>query len=236
MTRFESFTVQDATFRRIRSEQGEVIRKETRLHRILQTHWSDIARWIASYAHSISAAGIPVPKVVATAASHEGIVYQCEYLGPNLVQILDGEPLESLVTKESLLNQVFGILDKVRQAGLNLDPHIKNFVTRDEAVSYVDFTPPWVDDYHELRLSVASPAEREILIPFFQCMRPENLGYHFAADLLKMSETCREILPELYRKLLTRNLVEGNYESFMERVLWIKDSELRREREGVFLL
>lgn len=237
MDEFSRFSVNDAKFNRLTRDGRSCIRKETRLHRTLQSRWLSVFRLILQYAEDLRMAEVPIPEIVEASAVAEGIHFICEDRGPNIVQCLKSTEPEALLEETAVLDQTLEILKKAQKAGAYFDPHIKNFVVSDGKVYYVDFTPPWIGGYFDLRLSMASPAEREILTPFFECMNPKMLGYHFAADLIKMDPAYLRMLPTLHAKLAGKGLLQENdFDIFLKKAENIRLTELRREHEGVFLL
>jgi len=234
LTSLRQFSVLDSRFDCFEEGGVTLIRKETRLHRDLQRSSRDLDRLIRRYVGLLQEARVPLPAIVRSEAEGERLVYVCEYKGPNILQALEGLP--EILKDPALLPQIFSILQKAQESHLNFDPHIKNFVVDQGVVSYVDFTPPWLPEYYEIRLSVASSEEREILTPFYRCMEPENLGYHFCSDFLKMDAANLAFMPELYRLLEKKGLIQGDYKGFLGRCEQIKNDELRRERNGVYLL
>lgn len=236
MTNLNQYSFQDSKFKILDQNGQKVIQKETRLNPQLKTEWNKLFQQILNYVDTLKKADIPLPKIRETDANEERILFICDYKGPNILQSLDSSRPETLFDKPETLDQVLTILKKAQDSKIHFDPHIKNFVTDNDKVYYVDFTPPWNEDYFELRLSLGNKQDREILVPFFGCMHPDVLGYHFAADFMKMDNSYREIMPSLFAILKKKELVEGTFEEFIQKASEIIKKERLREKEGTFLL
>lgn len=236
MPNLEKFSVLDSRFERLMSDEGLLIRKETRLNPKLGPYYKELQRLTDQYVRLLQEARIPTPKVVRSEADEARLLFVCEYKGLNILEFLEKGGLEALLSRSELLNQILEIIRKAQRRALNFDPHIKNFVVDHKAVYYVDFTPPWLQEYYDLRLSVATKVEQEILLPFYRCMEPENLGFHFCSDFLKMDRSNISFMPELHQILRKREMISGDYGAFLGRCEQIMNDELRRERQGVYLL
>ena len=230
------FSFQSSRFKIEETHGRKLIHKETEINSLLAPSSQVLFGLIGSYQQEIQRCGIPLPQVLSSTSHPEKFLFVCAYEGPNVLQLLEGKPTAELLGQKEILNQVLDILKLAQGGNLYFDPHIKNFVFNGSQVFYVDFTPPWGKGYFDLRLSVAQPFEREILEPFFDCMRPETLGYHFAADFMKMSRAYLSIIPELYERMKEKNLVTGTYDHFLKIADSIMQRELKREREKVFLI
>lgn len=236
MTDLSQFSVQSAHFSILEKDGRKLILKETLLHDTIRQHWKPLYTQVLNYLGDLVRHGIPLPKVRETSASEKSLIFFCDYKGPNILQSLPISQPESLLNHPDLLEQVLVILKQAKDANLSLDPHIKNFVIQDGIVSYVDFTPPWTPEYFDLRLSIASSEEKEILIPFFGCMAPDVLGCHFVADFLKMNAAYQKIVPELYKLIVAHGLFDGSLEIFNQTAQEIITKERRREKMQIFLL
>ncbi len=236
MEELNRYSVQDSKFSTVHFEGRECIRKETRLNVHLGIHWCDLEKAIIHYVTKLTSAGIPVPEIYKSEANQERLIYICEFKGPNILQYMRKIAPNDLLPEKKVLDRIFSILRKAQNARLNFDPHIKNFVWNGVELAYVDFTPPWVDSYYDVRLSLACEHEKKILKDFFSCMEPQQLGYHFAADFLKMDPIYMSTMPRLFSILGEHNLIQGNFDAFVTRVNKIKEIEQQREREKLFLL
>jgi hypothetical protein len=236
MNDLSKFSVNDAHFSEIIAEGGKRIRKRIRLNPLFKPHGETIYRLILDYVDSLRKAGIPLPSIRESKASAEEISFLCDFNGPNILQTIDASRPESLFVEPALLDQVLSILKRAADAKIYFDPHIKNFVADQGKVFYVDFTPPFGQAYFDLRLSVADDHDRNILIPFFGCMHPEVLGYHFAADFMKLDSHYRKIMPRLFPLIKEKGLAADPFEDFIGKAEEIIQKERRREKERIFLL
>lgn len=236
MNDLSKFSVHDAHFSEIIAEGQRRIRKKIRLNPLFKPHGGTIYRLILEYVDSLRKAGIPLPSIRESDVNEEEISFVCDFNGPNILQLIDASRSESLFDEPSLLDQVLSILKRAADAKIHFDPHIKNFVVDQGKVFYVDFTPPFGQAYFDLRLSLADDHDRNILIPFFGCMHPEVLGYHFAADFMKLDSHYRKIMPRLFLLIREKGLAADPFEDFMEKAGEIIRKERHREKERVFLL
>ena len=144
--------------------------------------------------------------------------------------------IKNTLLNTDIFDQMFVIIEKAQHAKLHFDPHPKNYVVLDGNLSYVDFTPPWLEGYFNLRLSKAQGEEVKILQDFFGCMHFEELGFHLAGDLIKIDHDNYKNLPFLHQRLIERGLISKSYDEFITRAESIIEKEKRREKNNVFLL
>ncbi|MBI2668821.1 hypothetical protein HYX14_03180 [Candidatus Woesearchaeota archaeon] len=224
------YSVQKSSFRVFDQEGEKFIEKKIRLQ-ALKEHQHSIQGMIKTYAAKIREAGILFPRIVSV--DPDRCQYTCEYQGENLLQAC---PRPHDILENLNLDAILDILRLAQLRCLGLDPHIKNFVVGRSGVHYVDFSPPLIEDYFALRLSLCSPAEREILQVNFDYFKSPLLGYHFAGDLLKMDEQFYSEMPLLFERLARRKIVGENYADFLAKAEKIKEIERTRDRMGILLL
>lgn len=235
-TEFTQYSFQDSRFDIISDGKQKLIRKATNLNNTLAPHWNSIYTEVLQYFQTLVDLNMPIPSLIETTANANSFTFICSFQGDNVMNLLDPNKPQLLLEQEGMLKQVLDILKQAQEGNIYFDPHIKNFVIQNGTVHYVDFTPPWTKNYFDIRLSIANDKERNILIPFFDCMKPQTLGYHFAADFLKMSSQYQSIMPTLFDILSKTNLVEGTFENFLNIANDIMKKEKTRERENTFLL
>jgi len=236
MGNLEAFSVLDSKFDKLAGNQDGFISKTVNLNAELRPHREDVKKSILSYYDKLVAAGLPVPKIAEIQSDEKSFTFVCEYKGLNILQYLESESLGDTLKHPEIYNQIFAVFKKAKENLLYLDPHIKNFVIEEGQVSYVDFTPGWLPEYFDLRLSLASDKEQEILKSFFKCMHYDVLGYHFISDFFKMADENKVFAKEAYAVLKKTDLISGDYDSFFEKVELIKNNELARETENIYLL
>ena len=65
------------------------------------------------------------------------IIFICEYIGENILNMVKSDQLETTILSGSVYNQMVDILFKARSSKLYFDPHPKNFVLENNILSYV---------------------------------------------------------------------------------------------------
>jgi hypothetical protein len=124
------------------------------------------------------------------------------------------------------LSKAIKEIEKAVLNEVNLDPHIKNFVIENDEVSFVDFTPPYIDEFIDLRMSVALDSEKIIAKKNFEYFGPEYLYYHFVGDFFNVKKNISQtLLKEIY------NLIH----QFINQSKKIRSLEDKRMRNGIFL-
>ena len=94
-----------------------------------------------AYREQLTAAGVPMPGVAGSRVTDGAIVYLCEDGGLNLVERYE-HPEDLTGGHADVLASAVGIIKRAIDAGLAIDPHIKNFVGENADLAYVDFSPP----------------------------------------------------------------------------------------------
>jgi len=132
--------------------------------------------------------------------------------------------------------QLLAVLKIAQKSKIYFDPHPKNFVIKENILTYVDFTPPWIEPYFNIRILKADNDEKNILTDFFKCMHWNELGFHLAGDLLKIDNKNSENLIYIYNQLLDYKLIPKGYNSFVKHAKAIIQKEKIREEKNIFLL
>lgn len=167
-----------------------------------------VAALILDYRSRLLDAGIPMPDVVHWRIDGDAIVYRCEDGGANLVE-RHPDPAELVREDAPAVEAALAILRRASDAGLRIDPHVKNFVGEGAELRYVDFSPPLVSAYVEARCAAATPDEERILRENFLYFTPEHLPYHFAGDLLNVGPSAGALFPELHAMLDAAGMIAG---------------------------
>jgi len=230
------FSVLGTSIEIVNSNGDIIIKKETQLHESFKENEEDIFIMICQYIQKLKKAKISIPRILYKNCEKEKIIFHCEYAGENIVNKVKRSQIHDTINNTNIFEQIFEMLTKIQKAKIYFDPHPKNYVLLDGNISYVDFTPPWVKKYFILRLSYANKKEKKILKDFFGCMHYKEIGYHLAADILKVDQNNYDVLSLLYSKMKEIKIINNNYDKFVERVESIINKEKVREVENLYLL
>ena len=232
-----SLSVNDSSMQILSRGGKKSIKKITRLNKHFKTHVSTVFDYTLIYVEKLKDAGISLPEIYEAYFTEDELVFECEYVGENILNFLDPDNFEETIENRTIFPFILDCLKKAQNADINFDPHPKNYVLEEGVLTYVDFTPPWYDDYYSLRLeSSLDVTEKSVLAEFFDCFRPVNIGYHLAGDLLKMNPALEEKLPLLFEELLKEEIVSGDYLNFVTKAKEIKRREILREESNFYLL
>ena len=159
-----------------------------------------IKSWIDQYIKILINAGIPLPFIRNQDVIGSNIIYDCDFMGKNIVQLFS--PLESIIDNKVILDQIIQIINSAQKNKVYLDPHPKNFVVEGGKVSFVDFTPPYqIKEYRDHRLGLESnKLKKKFIDDNFKVFSPKNLFYHFIGDFLKISSSDNFII-SLYKMI-----------------------------------
>ena len=166
--------------------------------------------------------------------SGDTLSFTCRYHGKNFLQIAKN-PKELVGMLLPSTKKVVAILRKFQKAGICMDPHIKNFVIDEGEVYYVDFSPPYGPEYNKVVMSVTPDIHKDIVKKNLDCFEPDMLGFHFAGDLLKESDSYLEIMPEIYKMLVEEKVIDVDYREFLEKANEVKQIELDRVATGLHM-
>tara|TARA_Y100000590_G_C15663310_1_gene993513 strand:+ start:368 stop:1099 length:732 start_codon:yes stop_codon:yes gene_type:complete len=232
-----SFSVNDSSMEIIEDGLNRKIRKIIRLNESIKKEVSLVFKYTLNYIEQLKDAGIDLPKIYENYHTDEEIIFVCEYMGENITDYVQPNRFETTLKDENIFQYMFDCLKKAQNADINFDPHPKNYVLQDGIITYVDFTPPWHQNYYDLRISNSSnESEEKVMKEFFLCFHPNEIGYHFAGDLLKMHDNIYPMLPLLYKELSSRNIISSSYKDFISKAEMIKKRELAREENNIYLL
>ncbi len=231
------FSVHNTRVRKMVRDGKRVVEKTIRPNGSLPISLDELNEELAEYRERLLAAGIRMPKVTDSRVEDDCVVCLCEDGGENLV--------EQYETPEVLFHEhpdavaaAVGILRQAADAGLSIDPHIKNFVGDSGALLYVDFSPPLIESYIDARCSAAGSAEEErILRENFSYFTPDFLPYHFAGDLLNVGRSAGGLFPEARTALIEAGMLSGvSLESFVSWARSIRALEDLRLHKQIFMI
>jgi hypothetical protein len=230
------FSVNNTRIRRFTANGGPLVEKTISCNAPLPVTAAELKAEMDAYREQLTAAGIPMPRVAESHVTEESIVYLCEDGGPNLVERYE-QPELLTNGRTDVLTSAIGIIKRAIDAGLAIDPHIKNFVGEDADLAYVDFSPPLTMAYVEARCAVAKGAERDILRENFAYFTPYFLPYHFAGDFLNVDPAADRLFPALHSLLTDAGLLSGvPLAEFVSQARAIRSLEDRRLRERIYLI
>lgn len=230
------FSVNNTRIRRLTVGGEPLVEKTISRNVPLPVTSAELKAEMDSYREQLAAAGVPMPRVAHSRVTDDSIVYLCEDGGLNLVERY--EQPEALTNGHAdVLASAIGILKRAIDAGIAIDPHIKNFVGEDAELTYVDFSPPLTTAYVEARCSIARDDELAILRENFAYFTPYFLPYHFAGDFLNVDPTAERLFPALHALLTNAGLLSGvDLAEFVSRARAIRALEDRRLQEHIYLI
>ena len=230
------FSVHNTRIRRVTVNGEALVEKTISRNAPLDATLAELKAEMDTYREQLAAAGVPMPRVAESRVTGDSIVYLCEDGGMNLVQRYE-RPEMLANGSADVLTSAIGIIKRASDAGLAIDPHIKNFVGEDADLAYVDFSPPLTMAYVEARCAVAEDTERDILRENFAYFTPYFLPYHFAGDFLNVDSSADRLFPALHSLLTDTGLLSGvPLAEFASQARAIRALENRRLREGIYLI
>ena len=125
--------------------QGNKLIKKFKLKTIPEKYKNIVSYYIYQYHKKLNKIGVPVPALY----HRKNLKFTFENCGDSLIEILKNKSLKDEFIND-VLDQIVNILLKCSSNKVDLDPHIKNFTIKDDAVYYVDTFPPMIKDYVEL--------------------------------------------------------------------------------------
>lgn len=233
----DRFSVHNTRIRRRAVNGVSVVEKTIRPNVALPLSLAELAREMDAYREALTGAGVPMPAVSERWEDGAGgVVYLCEDGGANLVERYP-TPDPRVPAQADALAEAAAVIRRAVEAGLPLDPHVKNFVGEGGSLQYVDFSPPLTAAYVEARCSAAQGEERRILQENFSRFQPKFLPYHFAGDFLNVDPSAERIFLDLHAMLTESGLLEGvPFAEFAAQARAIRALEDLRLREGVYLI
>ncbi len=230
------FSVNNTRVRRLTVNGESLVEKTISRNAPLDVTSAELKAEMDSYRDQLTTAGVPMPRVVESQVTDDTIVYLCEDGGLNLVERYE-QPELLTNGRADVLTSALGIIKRAIEAGLAIDPHIKNFVGEDADLAYVDFSPPLTMAYVEARCAVARDTERDILRENFAYFTPYFLPYHFAGDFLNVDPSAERLFPALHALLTDTGLISDvPLAEFISQARAIRALEDRRLQERIYLI
>ena len=197
----------------------------------------ELIQLMLGYQDSLITAGVTMPEIVDIRVDNGCVVVLSEDGGPNLVDRYV-TPERFITAPEKPVAEIVAILKVVIDAGVSIDPHVKNFVGEPGKFLYVDMSPPLTEIYIAGRLSLAmGDRELQILKDNFAYFQPEYIPYHFAGDFLNVSPTAEDIFPAIYSVLCDQGLIEDvGLAKFTAKARGIRALEDLRLSKGFFMI
>jgi len=137
---------------------------------------------ISDYVDQLKYANIPIPKIYGSHVKENKLIYVCQDVGEN-------------IDWNNYIREMLNVLYKAKNNNVCIDPHPRNFMMdENKKIWYVDFTPPYSEDYFNARLDMAKSSEKKLLENHFSLFKPDNLIQHFIADIYKTNSKIEEII------------------------------------------
>ena len=190
-----------------------------------------LKRLVDQYILQLKTAGIPLPPVRSARISEDGLLYVCRYAGKNIVECFGADELFT-IGGHGMLEQITAVLANAITHNLCLDPHPKNFTWDGSTVNYVDFSPPYLPEYVNLRLQVALENECAIIQENFRYFSPPYLIAHFVGDFFNVYPNVADgFIAKSYDWFFKKELITSSYEEFRDlakRIRFLEDSRIER--------
>ena len=236
MSNANPFSVNNTLVRRVTVDGEPLVEKTIRRNAPLPVSHAELKAEMDVYRDQLAAAGVPMPRIADSRITDDSIIYLCEDGGLNLVERYE-HPEQLTNGHADVLASAIGILRHAIDAGVAIDPHIKNFVGDGTDLTYVDFSPPLTEAYVEARCSVARDEEQAILRENFAYFTPYFLPYHFAGDFLNVDRGAERLFPALHALLTDAGLLSGiQLDEFVSQAKAIRALEDRRLQERIYLI
>ena len=230
------FSVNNTRVRKLEANGQFLVEKTIRCNVQLPFSTEEIDGLVSMYRELLLSAGVKIPGVTDSKIVEDSIVYLCEDGGKNLVELCES-PDVLVKDYPEVVAAAISVLKQAADAGISIDPHIKNFVGEGTDLLYVDFSPPLVEPYINVRCSVASGAEEaRILRENFSYFAPKYLAYHFAGDFLDLDSSADRLFPELRALLIEGGLLpEVSTDEFAAKAHSIRALEDLRLQKQIFM-
>ena len=232
---FDKFSVIRSSFKIFEENNVKYILKEINPTTLCKMH-GKVRDFTLKYISRLKESGIPFPEIQESYVKDNKIFFVCVYKGENLFQLMAEEEPRNLIENKKILSQVVNIFKRAKKANLDIDPHPKNFVVENGKVYYVDFSPPYLEEYNKLIMDNIEEEHKDLVRKNFIAFSPSELGFHFAGDLLKENNKFEKIMPELYSYFKQQEIIDGSFKRFLKKANEIKEIELERIRRKVFLI
>lgn len=233
---FEKFSRTNSKFKLEIRDGNKTIVKEAQLNLFPINKINYLHQKINSYYETLSSV-ISMPKMIESKVKNEKIIFKVEFLGDgnNLFQLTENNPSELL--RKELISQIINIIKLIIKNKLFFDPHLKNFIVDKKGkVYYVDFSPPYSDNYNIKVLKYQKEENKKLVSDNLGFFSYEMVPFHFVADLIKSNSKFNKITKNLFEIFVEEKLINNNYDLFLEKINKIKKVELERENKEIFLI
>lgn len=193
-------------------------------------------KYLLDYVEQLEQAGIQLTPIKKSYIENNRVVFVTEYSGEGIAEKMKNEKPEDFIrlNKKQIL-KMLDIIKMAQKGRVFLDPHIKNFVFADSGkICYTDFSPPYTKKYLKFKLEHTSDKDKEMIKKIFTIFSPDELGYHFMADLIKMNKDYMIILKELYSLLKEKGIISLDYEESLKKAIHIKEIEEEKRRRNLY--
>jgi len=234
---FEKFSTIKTKLKIIENKGERRILKEVVLTSLDKKEINNVKELIIDYTNKLIDSGIPLPKIRDCYIKEGRLFFVCDYKGENLLQKYQNKDVISFFNQnKTYFLEIIKIILKAKKNNLFLDPHIKNFVINGGRLYYVDFSPPYCKEYNELVLNSLSGPHILLAKKNLEAFKPDNLGYHLFADLLKEDKSFELIAEKIYCLLFKNKVITNSFESFLIKAKEIKMIETERLKKRIFLI
>jgi hypothetical protein len=229
------YSVINTNIRRIKIDDIECIEKIVSNNCDLGISQEDLYLLFEKYIEEINNSDINLPEILHHKIEEDYIAFYCVEKGENILEKFNLNELIFGKGRVFLVN-IINEIKKAVQCKLNLDPHIKNFVIKNDEISFVDFSPPYTEEYFTLRLSLAKKDEIAIIKKNFQFFKPQYLYHHFLGDFFNVDKNISHNLTKEIFNLMKNELnLKQSYEDFLSDSKKIRNLEDERIKRDIFL-
>lgn len=194
-----------------------------------------VKKEILSHYSQLKKNKIFLPKLNYLKIKEKKIYCSMSYEGQNLIE--KGFTHKNFIENLHYLFQSLDIIYLAFKNKVYIDPHIKNFVIKNNKMKYVDIYQPLTTKYIKFRIKNSlSTSEKKIVRQNFIFFSYRYIFFHFFADLIKINHGFLKY-KNLYLKILKdRYLIKINEKKFIKLIKKIKTTEIKRSNLGIFLI
>ncbi len=229
-------TIKTEIFEYENSDRKKCLRKVYKPNILDIVSLSEIKQMTDRYYNQLSNVLNRVPKILNSEIKENCIIYNVEKRGKNIFDM--NFDIKTFDNFKVYIEKMVDMLNEAFISGIYIDPHPKNFVVEGDEVFYVDFFPPYSEEYNEKVLDKFKGNKES-----YQIVK-KNLGYfkgidifpHFCGDFLNINKNYIKLFGEIFNliKPLVRDFY--NYEEFVKKANEIRNLEDLRIEKGVYLV
>ncbi len=197
---------------------------------------AEFKKYLLDYIARLEKAKIPLPKLKSSEVKGNKVIFATEFIEGNLLKKIEKEGIESLTRQNrKYLDKIVEILKAAIKHKVCLDPHIKNFLFNKKTgkVFYIDFSPPYTKEYLSYRMKFSHGEDKQFLKKFFKRFCPDELGYHFISDMLKVDSSHENTIKEIYSILRKNGIISAPFDKSMKIVRFIRQVEEEKVRRNM---